>query len=40
MADRNLADGVTRFPCPACGSMLTEEGICTNNACESRGENQ
>ena len=24
------------FPCPACGSPLDSDGLCTNLACESR----
>lgn len=27
------AEGITRVPCPACGSMLTFEMECTNQAC-------
>lgn len=26
-------DGITRLPCPACGSMLTDDMDCTNKAC-------
>lgn len=26
-------EGVTRVPCPACGSMMREDMTCTNDEC-------
>lgn len=33
--DQLIEPGVTRNPCPACGSMLYTDGTCTNIECES-----